>query len=335
MKYFLLCLSMTISIASATYAKLMSEIYFITGDIDELWIRHINNTENARVFLSKKESVLTNIWELSVQRDGSLIVVVADETANWPFSQEAYLIDTTESPKVVRKLTHHRVDDVFDIDISPRGDLVFTNSLIDDGDAPPKYGIYLISHHEIKKASPKITLLKEIIAADVTWSSDNEHIAYTSADGVFVFNIRTDKTLHVSKVGSTPIFSPDGKKLAFSLRGWGFDNRVASELRIVSFPTLRPFRTIKGLIKHEAFINLKWSPNGKYIVYKVNGIRTPISPGIQHIAVHINGGPHENILNEPTLPSVDVFDWAPSSYTVTPKSRLTTLWGVLKTENAK
>lgn len=335
MKYFLRYLSLIILIANTTHAKLMSEVYFIPSNSDELWIRHINNTENARVFLPEKESVLKDIWDLSVQRDGSLIVVIADETGNFPFSQEAYLIDTTESPKIVRKLTHHRVDDVFDIDISPHGDIVFTNSLVDDGDAPPKYGIYLISHHELKKASPKITLLKEINADNVTWASDNEHIAYTSVDGVFVFNIKSEKTLHVSKVGSTPVFSPDGKKLAFSLKGWGFDNRVASELRVVSFPTLRPLRTIKGLIKHTEFISLKWSPNGKYIVYQATGIETGISQGIQHIAVHINGGPHENILNEPSLPSVYDFDWAPSSYNVAPKSRLTTLWGILKTENAK
>ena len=331
MKYFLPYLCLIVFIPFTTYAKLTGEIIFIPANsINQLWITHINNTENARVFFGE-DTVLDDIWELSVQKNGPLIVVIGDERGNFPFQQEAYLIDTTEVPAKARKLTHHRFHNVFDIAISPNGDIVFVNSLVDegDGDPLPKDGIYFIPHRELKKASPKITLLNEVISGDVVWSPDNEHIAYTNAEGVFVFNVKTEKTIQISKVGGTPAFSPDGKKLAFSNRGWGFAHREASEIRIISLADLRPLRAIKGLEKHLVFINLKWSPNGKYIVYQAS------DPGIFYIAVPLNGGTPEEILNEPSLSTVYSFDWAPSAYAVDPENRLTTLWGELKTENTK
>ena len=328
MKYLFPYLCLLIFISLTTYAKLTSEIIFIPDRLEHLWITHINDTENARLFF-EEDPVLNGIWTLSVQRDGPLIVIVADQKGNSPFEHEAYLVDTTEFPAKARKLTHHRFDDVPYVSISPNGDIVFINVLIDDGDPPPRFGIYFISHRELNNASPKIILLKEVIARDVIWSPDNEHIAYTTAEGVFVFNIKTEKTLHVSQVGGTPVFSPDGKKLAFSSRGWGFANRVAREIRIVSFPALRPLRTIKGLIKHSRFTDLKWSPNGKYIVYNATDER-----GYHHIAVPLSGGQHEEILNEIDMYVYD-FDWSSSAYAVEPENRLTTVWGKLKTHNLK
>ena len=330
MKCLLLYLCLIVFIPLTGDTKLTSEIIYVTDrgrNSNDLWITRINNTDNVRTLLKIENDDFHGIMRLSVQRNGTFIVIIVDDWGIFPFDHEGYLIDTTEVPTKMRKLTHNRVENVFDIDISPNGDIVFVNSLIHERDPLPKDGIYFISHRELNKAVPKITLLKEVIAGHVVWSPDNEHIAYTSSEGVFIFNIKTEKTLHVSQVGSTPVFSPDGKKLAFSARGWGFLEREAREIRIVSFPTLRPLRTIKGLIKHTTFESLKWSPNGKYIVYSAYD-----EQGIHHIAVTLSRGQHEEILNEI---DVDKFDWSSAAYAVDPENRLTTVWGKLKTENTK
>ena len=66
-----------------------------------------------------------------------------------------------------------------------------------------------------------------------------------------------------------PVFSPDGKKLAFSSDRLHDFVQIADEIRIVSLHNLRIWHTIKGLQEHSRFLGLKWSPNGKYIIYQV------------------------------------------------------------------
>jgi hypothetical protein len=335
MKYLLpyLCLIFLIPLTADT--KLTSEIIYVTvrGHFsEELWITRINNTDNARMLLKIENDDFRGIRHLSVQRNGPLIAISVHEWGIGPFGYEGYLIDTTEVPAIPRKLTHNRFDDVYDIDISQNGDIVFVNSLIDDGDPPPRKGIYFIPHRELKKASPKITLLKEVNATNIVWSPDGTQIAYDTAEGVFVFNIKTEKTIHISKVGSMPVFSPDGKKLAFSSDRLHDFVQIADEIRIVSLHNLRIWHTIKGLQEHTWFLGLKWSPNGKYIIYQVidSGNR-----GLEsNIAVPLSGGVHEKILDGVSK-SLLIYDWSSRAYAVEPENRLTTLWGELKTENKK
>ena len=335
MKYFLpyLCLIVFIPITADT--KLTSEIIYVTGrNYNELWITRINNTENAQPFLKIENDDFHGIRHLSVQRNGPLIAISVDDWGIGPFDHEGYLIDTTEVPAIPRKLTHNRFDDVYDIDISQNGDIVFVNSLIGDVDPPPKKGIYFIPHREVKKASPKITLLKEVNATNVVWSPDGTQIAYDTAEGVFVFNIRTEKTIHISKVGSMPIFSPDGKKLAFSSDRLHNFVEIADEIRIVSLHNLRIWHTIKGLQEHARFLGLKWSPNGKYIIYQVRGTDNRGLTLYCNIAVPLSGGAHEKILDGVSK-FIYIYDWSSTAYAVDPENRLTTLWGELKTENKK
>ncbi len=335
MKYFLpyLCLIFFVPLTADT--KLTSEIIYVTGrQFNDLWITRINNTDNTRPLLKIENDDFHGIEHLSVQRNGHLIAISVRDWGIHPFEHEGYLIDTTEVPAKPRKLTHNRVEDVYDIDISPNGDVVFVNSLIHVRDPLPKRGIYFIPYRELKKASPKITLLKEVHATNVAWSPDGEQIAYDTAEGVFIFNIRTERTIHISKIGSMPVFSPDGKKLAFSSDRLHDFVRIADEIRIVSLHNLRTWRTIKGLQKHSWFLGLKWSPNGKYIVYEISGMDNRGLSVDYIIAVPLNGGVPEKILDD--MPNfVYIFDWSSSAYAVEPENRLATLWGKLKTANTK
>ncbi len=328
-----LCLIFFIPFTADT--KLTSEIIYVTGrNYNELWITRINNTDNARSLLKIENDDFHGIMHLSVQRNGPLIAISVDDWGIGPFEHEGYLIDTTEVPAKPRKLTHNRVEDVYDIDISPNGDIVFLNSLIHERDPLPKRGIYFIPHRELKKASPKITLLKEVHATNIAWSPDGEQIAYDTAEGVFVFNINTEKTIHISNVGSMPVFSPDGKKLAFSSDRLHDFVEIADEIRIVSLHNLRTWRTIKGLQEHSRFLGLKWSPNGKYIIYQVRGRDNRGLTLHCNIAVPLNGGAPQKILDGMSK-FVYIYDWSSSAYAVEPENRLTTLWGELKTENTK
>ena len=202
--------------------------------------------------------------------------------------------------------------------------MVFTNLPIDIGDPPPKHGIYFIPKRELNNASPKITLLKETDALNVEWAPDGKSIAYDGHGGlgVFTMDIATRRISKVSDFGKFPAFSPDGKKLAFAYLG--LFERQAREIRVISLNPPRHLLTLKDLRNHRHFIDLKWSPDGKYIVY------TASDDWNYNIAIPLNGGPHEEILDIGDGNSTYLFDWAPSAYPVEPMNRLTTLWGALK-----
>ncbi len=336
MKFLLLCLCLIFFIPLTGDTKITSEIIYVmeTGiRSSELWITRINNTDTTHLLLKIESDDPINIMHLSVQRNGPLIAISVHDWGLSPFEHEGYLIDTTDVPAKPRKLTHNRVEDVYDIDISPNGDIVFVNSLIHERDPLPKKGIYFISHSELKKASPKITLLKEANATNVAWSPDGKQIAYDTAEGVFLFDLKTEKTLHISKVGSMPVFSPDGKKLAFSsVRLHNFVT-IADEIRIVSLHNLRTWRTLKQLQEHSWFLGLKWSPNGKYIIYQIMGRDNRGLTLYSNIAVPFNGGVPKKL--DGMTNRYYIYDWSSRAYSVDPENRVTTVWGKLKSENTK
>ena len=68
--------------------------------------------------------------------------------------------------------------------------------------------------------------------------------------------------------------------------------------------------------------DLKWTSDGKYIVYTTNNNR---------YAAPINGGPHVIIFEEYACKRL-VFEWASSAlYAVEPDDKLPLVWGFLKT----
>lgn len=278
------------------------------NDYNELWITNLENTDNARIIYKFTEV----FYEIATQKEGPLVAFVADSDDDQPpFANDVYLFNRDRPHVKARNLTQKRFDLVLDVDISEAGDVIFTTELIHG--EPPKEGVYLIPNRETEKPIPKVTLIREIEASNVAWSLDGKQIAYDIAGrSIYTFNIETRSILKVRHFGENPAFSPDGKKMAF----FGREPRV---IHVISLSNLNDTETIE-LEDRSAFIDLKWSSDGQYIIYTTTK---------SNFAAPVNGGPHIKLFEQ--FPRAVLFDWAsPKGFPVEPIDNLTTLWGKLK-----
>lgn len=219
-----------------------------------------------------------------------------------------------------RNLTQKRFDMIEQTAISEEGDIVFTNSPLAGVPPQPEQGVYLIPKREIEKDIPIVTLLREVEAYRVVWSPDGKQIAYDVPNrSIYTYNLETRSILKVKPFGEFPTFSPDSKKLAYA-------GREPRTIYITSLENLDDTQTIAIDEKHTGIRQLKWSPDGQYIIYT-----TP-----KHtFAAPVNGGPHIKLFDQFTY-RVSNFHWvSPKAYPVESTSRLTTIWAQLKAHNIK
>ncbi len=315
------CLWMVVLLPFTIHAEVTGEIIFRHKDNpNELWITDVEDTSNARLFFKFKQENI--IRRLSVQKDGPFIVVAADRDAK-TIEDDIFFINTNRLNVGERNLTNkqftHIVDDLA---TSSNGDILFTNTFHEQA-------IYLIPKHEIDKPHPNIRVLKKVEAGSVSWKPNGDQIAYdVTFGGVFLFNVVTKKELRISKEGRHPVFSPNGKKLAFISESF----RQTSEIEIISLETMRTLKIIKDFIPHERLSDLKWSPDGRYIIYTVFALCLFEKCATYHnIAVPLDAGPPIRILDDIQKGGVPYFDFtSTASHAVEPTNRLTTLWGKLK-----
>ncbi len=294
-------------------------VYRHPYNYDELWITDIRDTRNARLLFKHTKNV---IQDLSVQKNSRYIFIISTDENN-PFKEDVYRVDTLRGEAI---LIQDKFDDIDHIDISPGGDVVLTGRP-SSGDIL-KEGIYLIRRSEIGKQNPKIILLKEIkIVHNLDWTPNGKQIVHGSTKGVFILDVDTKNEIRISRQGKNAVFSPDGKKLAFAYS----DNLTGiRQIDIISLDVLQPLRTIKDLIVHSSFSGLRWTPDGEYLIYTVFVTGLFKQPTPRHnIAIPVNGGPHERILDAYQR-GLSVFDWINPVYPVEPKNHLTTLWGKIK-----
>ncbi len=281
----------------------------------------MNDISNARLLFKFKEEHI--IRHLSVQKNGPLIAVAGDQHAKI-HKHDVFLVNTNQLNAGARNLTDKQFDIISDVAISQNGDILFTNiSRWDD-----KQGLYLIPKSEMHKPSPKVTHLNTADVLNAVWLPNADQLVYAGTFGdVFLINIATGEEFRVSGGGKYPAISPDGKKIAVVFRGVAF----TKEIRVISLETLRPMKIVKDFVPHTTFTDLKWSPDGKYLVYTVFGNMLFKKGSITHnIAVPLDGDPPERILDK-FEHGVKMFDWASTTvYAVEPTNRLTTLWGKLK-----
>lgn len=296
-------------------------VYRHPYNYDELWITDIRDTRNARLLFKHTKNV---IQDLSVQKNSRYIFIISTDEKN-PFIEDVYRVDTLRGEAILIK---DKFGDIAHVDTSPGGDVVLTGRPR-SGDILMR-GIYLMPKSEIGRQPPKFNLLKEIGSFPrVDWAPNGKQIVHSSTKGVFILDVDTKNETRISRQGKNAVFSPDGKKLAFS-----YSNNLTGirQIDIISLDTLQPLRTIKDLIVHSSFSGLRWTQDGEYLIYTVfvSGLFLFDLPTPRHnIAIPVNGGPHERILDAYQR-GLDVFDWINPAYPVEPVNHLTTLWGKIK-----
>ena len=353
-----LCLSLVFVLPLSSYAELIGEVIFLHPDNPkELWITDLTDTDNARLLYQQTHP----IRDFSVQKNGNYIATLTEYSdPNKP--HDIYLIDTDSINEPERMMTHQRFHKILDVHLSQKPDLIYTNFLPAITKQKNKFdkfgrrtsGIYLIRNKEIvdptvppqphipqqleniipprEVLSPRVSLVKGIVAQHLELSPDSKYLAYDTLEGVYLINLATWQILRVSIGGRMPTFSPDGTKLAVihsSVILWGFSH----ELDIFSVPDLRLLKTIGSVTDHIDFLDMKWSPDGRHIVYTTyRGSFWEQTTSYHHYAVPYNGGEQIRILDDMFENGVQKFDWtsAETVYPIEPKNHLTTLWGRIK-----
>ncbi len=317
-----LCLCIVFLLLLAAHADFTGEVFFqYPGNVyNELWITHIENAKKARLFYQHEWT----IHDYAVQKDGPFIVISAG-----PIDSDLYLINRNQLRKGARNLTENRFNATSYVDISPNGDILFENFIINF--FPDVItGIYLMSNDEIKKVNPQATLLKEGSIDFIRWSPDGEQFIYLTGKGLFLYNLLTGEDSLITKDKMYPAFSPDGKTLAF-IHHPILEPGV--ELDIISLETLHPQLFMIDLENHR-FFGLKW-PTEKYLVYGIKDMQTRIR---RHFVIHIDSGSPEQILEgmeDMIEKGLAGYVFGNTTFAVEPTNRLTTVWGKLKTRNTK
>ena len=312
----------------ATHAKPAGEIIFRHPlDFFELWTGNVQEGHGARRVFRQKLLIV----ELSVQKDDRYLVAVAERFVDdeLHLHVDAYLLDKKRPNAEAKNLTQGRYGEILDAAISRNGDVVFTNRPfvpVKNGKVQER-GPFLIRKHEAtQKHNPKARLLKQVDADYVDWGPHRNQIAYSTDTGIFLFNILTAKVSQIIKDGYRPVFSPDGKHLAF------LTGTKPTKLGILSLANLNlKHIEIEGGVSP---IYLTWSPDGRYIVYTLAGPNRTS----KNFAVPIAGGRPERIL-EMYAGGVPLFEWTHTAKAVThavkPENKLTTLWGKLKQQDLR
>ena len=321
-----LCLCIVFLLPLATHAKFTGEVIFLNSrnDYNELWITHIENAKNARLLYQHE-------WEIhnyNVQKDSPLIVISAGPPTS---VSDVFLINRNQLGAGARNLTKHKFGATVAVDISSKGDVLFSNASILFHEVPPIEGLYLIPNEELKKLNPRPTLLKQGYIGYVQWSPDGRQFIYRTGNGIFLYNLLTGKDSLITKDKLYPAFSPDGKKLAFIHQPI---LEPGVEIDVISLEPLQPRLFPNDPEDHLGFSGLKW-PMEKYLVYSVydRQIKKTL-----HFVIHLDGGPPEQILAgiEDRLGNgLPSYVFGNTTFAVEPTNQLTTVWGKLKTHTLK
>ena len=316
-----ICSSLVIFLPLATHADPTGEIIFRhPKDYRELWIGNANDGRSAQPLFR----LMQDITAFSIQKDGRYIVTVVETKGKDEFDSfyDVYFFDRKNPNTMPKKLTQGEYSEIIDADVSPDGDVVFTNHSFVIIKQPLERGLYLIPNTEIEKKKPIAELLLKENPYQIDWAPNGKKIAYSTDFGIFLFDTFLKKTSHIIKDGDFPVFSPNSKHLAF------LTNTKPYKIGIVSVVGHRNLRYIEP--EEDAYIEyLTWSTDGKYLVYSSYIDRIPIF-GYFNFSVHIESGGIERILETYSNGGLSEFEWATRQYALEPEGLLTTVWGKIK-----
>ena len=307
------CLWMVILLPFTTYAELTGEIImrYPGGNFNELHITTIDDPEVSRnIYRQQRE-----IEELSVQKNGDMYITASSVR---PFTMDIFL--SYIGNRNARNITQGNFKIIYDISMSVKGDIVFTNML---SFPPSSVGIYYISNNELAKNQPKIERLEKVAAYSVDFSPDGKQVVFANHDSIFIKDLQSGKLTRLIQGGSLPTFSPHGRKLAY-VNSLG---RQATILSIISLGNL-PEKKRFYLKEHFSFVDLKWSPDGKYLMYTVENIDRQT---YSIYSVSVEDGSQEKVLDELGGHYI-IYDWTEAVLPVHPAGLITTTWGNVKAE---
>lgn len=321
-RFFSVCLALLLfpfTIHAAPSGKIIFQ--HSTKPLD-VWMSSVDGRNAHRLF---KLPLFT--MELSVQEGDRYILVVAEgmenkEIGDAEIGLDAYLLDT-QNPRTGRKdLTLGRFDEISDAAISRNGDVVFSNMI---NQTHPD-GIYLISSQEVHRPIPKVEKLFDGPAGYVDWAPNGEDVAFSNRDGIFLLNIFTRQTSLIvagNNFNFRPVFSPDGKHLAF-FTGTVSQNQLKHPygISIVALDAPADVKQLK--IKKGSFPRyITWSADGRYIAYALNS-----KDQLSCFAVRVNGGKQHIPIFRAFKGGLRVFEWTRKKYF--PANVLTMTWAELK-----
>ena len=318
-KLFSLCLAFLLSPFTANTVPSGEIIYVPSTKLLEMWISSVDGRDARQLF---KLPLFT--LELSIQEGDRYIVVVAEGMENEEIEEaesgiDAYLLDTQDPLTRRKDLTLGRFSEISDVAISRNGDVVFSNTI---NQVHPD-GIYLIPKYEIHNPIPAAEKLFNGPAGYVDWAPNGEDIAFSNLTGIFLLNIFTRQTSLIVEEGFRPVFSPDGKYLAFFTRR-SLQNQLEGDYGIGIVALHAPADVKRLEIKKGSFPRyITWSADGRYIAYALYNSRDQFS----YFAVPRNGGKHKPIF-QAFDGGLSVFEWMRKEYS--PVNLLTTTWGGLK-----
>lgn len=315
LKFYCFCLFVSFPVVSLADPSGTVIFRHPQNDYNELWITDFTNTQHTRLIYKHSEP----IYKLAAQKNGPYITFVTDIPGLdlGDVGYDIFLYDSEKPKEKARNLTQKLFDGSWDVDISNKGNIIFTTIQLHRNGDPP--GLYLIPNSELHKKEPVIEMLLEDDVNSIVWSPKGDQIMFHNIDGIFSMDLATRRVSLVQREARYPTFSPDGTKLAFINRPL-FDPQ---DIRIVSLANLEVEQIIE-VHDRERLGNLKWTPDGKCLIYKTAN---------NFYAVSINGGDHKVIFQEFETDILD-FDWTNSiSYNADYTNHLTTIWGKLKQKN--
>ena len=322
------CLCLAIFLPLTTHAQTNWKIIFRhPADYHELWFSNgVDERSARRIFRLPRP-----IKKLSIQKESRYIIAVAQEkrfvNAQLEYWVDVYLLDRKKLGTEAKNLTRGEYSQIPDAAISHNGDIIFINlSFIIPKNGKLIRGLYFIPFREIEKPSPKAELLLEVDAENVDWAPNGEEIVYETDWGIFHFDIRTKKISHITKDGSSAVFSPDGDKIAFLTRTSptkiGIKTAGQQHIKYIRLEEI-------GLEEDSLANNITWAVDSKSIVYTVFNM---FIPAYSNFVVPIDGGNVEQIFKAYFEDGLSLFEWTNVPYAVDPVDKLATLWGELKTK---
>ena len=327
------CVCLAIFLPVATQAQTDWEIIFRhPADYHELWFGNGDDERSAHRIFRLPRPINT----LSIQKGGHYIIAVAEERLvdkRLPDLIDVYLLDRKKPGAEAKNLTRGEYTQIPDAAISRNGDIVFINlSFIIPKNGKLIRGLYLIPFREIEKKRPQAELLLEVDAEYVDWAPNGKEIVYETDWGIFHFDIRTKKISHITKDGTSPVFSPDGKKIAFLTRTspTKIGIKTAGQRNIKDIELEEIGLEKVGLEEDAEADNVTWSVDGQSIVYTVFNMFDPAS--YSNFVVPIDGGDPEQIFKAYFEDGLSLFEWANFPQAVDPVNKLATIWSKLKAE---